>query len=410
MKYFELHNYLKKAINYDDREIIIDDKVIVQNYNFESAYRFLLPGGTGNQDPYEYCTASDPDYEPDIIQAMLNKSDAEIMENIKFRYHIFRPKGDEKCKQVILLFHGFNEKYWAKYLTWAKKLVDETGKAVVLFPIAFHMNRAPVSWSESRQMFNISQQRKERHPDVLCSTLSNVAISTRLHNKPQRFIWSGLQTYYDVIDFVENIKADLHPAIDKDATIDFFSYSIGSFLAEILMMTNKNGYFSDSKLCMFCGGAVFNRLSPVSKFILDSEANVSLYSYVVEHLESHMRRDELLRHYLGEAHPEGINFRSMLNYKCLTEYREAIFRAMSHRILAVTLAKDTVVPAYEIINTLQGVRRDIPIEVDIHDFPYPYKHEDPFPALTSIADSVDQQFNSIMNRMCDFLKAPVTSK
>jgi len=184
MKYIDLHNHLRKIINYENKEIIVDDKVVVQNFNFESGYRFLLPGGAGNQDPYEYCTATDPDYEPDIIQAMLNKSDAEIMENIKFRYHIFRPAGEAKVKEIILLFHGFNEKYWSKYLTWAKKLVDDTGKAVVLFPITFHMNRAPLSWSDSRQMFSICQQRKERHPDVLCSTLSNVAISTRLHNKP----------------------------------------------------------------------------------------------------------------------------------------------------------------------------------------------------------------------------------
>ena len=404
MKYIDLHNYLKKIVNYENKEIVIDEKIIVQNYNFESAYRFLLPGGTGNQDSYEYCTAPDPDYEPDIIQSMINKCDAEIMENIKFRYHLFRPKGDNKVNHVILLFHGFNEKYWTKYLTWAKTLVEETGKAVLLFPIAFHMNRAPLSWSDSRHMFAISQQRKERHPDVLCSTLSNVAISTRLHNKPQRFIWSGLQTYYDVIDLVEQIKAGLHPAIEKDASIDFFSYSIGSFLAEILMMTNKDGYFSESKLCMFCGGAVFNRLSPVSKFILDSEANVSLYSYVVEHLESHMRRDELLRHYLSDAHREGVNFRKMLNYKCLTEPREAVFNQMSKQILAITLAKDTVVPAYEVINTLQGVKRNIPIKVDILDFPYPYKHEDPFPALDTIADSVDEHFHRTFNRICEFLR------
>ena len=83
------------------------------------------------------------------------------MENIKFRYHLFRPKGDNKVNHVILLFHGFNEKYWTKYLTWAKTLVEETGKAVLLFPIAFHMNRAPLSWSDSRQMFAISQQRKK---------------------------------------------------------------------------------------------------------------------------------------------------------------------------------------------------------------------------------------------------------
>ncbi|WP_321518965.1 DUF6051 family protein [uncultured Bacteroides sp.] len=404
MKYIDLHTRLKELINYEDDEIKIDDNVIVRNFSFDSKFRDILPGGICNKDTYEYCSSEDPDYEPDIIQNMLNMSDAEIPENIHFRYHLFRPSGTEKVKEVILLFHGFNEKHWAKYFTWAKTLVDKTGKVVLLFPIAFHMNRAPLSWSDSHQMYVISQQRKKRHPEVICSTLSNVAISTRLHNKPQRFIWSGLQTYYDAISLVESIKANQHSDIAPDASIDFFSYSIGSLLAQVLMMTNEKGYFSKSRICMFCGGAAFNRLSPVSKFILDSEANVSLYSYVVEHLDSHMKRDKVLASYLSELHPEGVNFRSMLNYKIYTEFREECFRQMHDRILAVTLEKDTVVPAYEVINTLQGTKRDIPIEVDILDFPYSYKHEDPFPALTSIADAVDEEFTKAFERMCNFLK------
>jgi len=404
MKYIDIFKHLKEIESYDKNEIEIDKHLVMKNFNFESNYRFILPGGSGNNDDYEYITDLPEEYEPDVIQEMLNKKDAEIMENIKFRYHMITPKGDKKTKGVILMFHGFNEKYWAKYLPWAKYLVEKTGKSVVLFPIAFHMNRAPSAWSDSREMYSISEQRKQRHPDVINSSLSNVAISTRLHNKPQRFIWSGLQSYYDVIDFVKNFKAGLHPAIDPDASVDLMSYSIGSFLGEILMMTNQNDYFSNSKFVLFCGGAVFNRLSPVSKFILDSEANVSLYSYVVEHLESHMKRDEVLRHYLSEIHPEGVNFRSMLNYKVLTQYREDKFRDMSDRIYAVALSEDSVVPAYEVINTLQGVNRDVPIKVDILEFPYKYKHEDPFPALSGIQDEVDEQFRRTFGLIADFIK------
>lgn len=403
MKYIDLLNHLKKIENYTDSEIDIDDHLTIRNFTFESSYRFILPGGSGNNDEYEYIPALPQDYEPDVIQEMLNKKDAEILENVKFRYHIIMPKNEMKTKNIIFMFHGFNEKYWNKYLPWAKYIADKTGKSVVMFPIAFHMNRAPAEWSDSRAMYNVSQQRKQRHPDVICSSLSNVAISTRLHNKPQRFIWSGLQSYYDVIDFVEKFKCGQHHAIDKDATIDFFSYSIGTFLGEILMMTNKDGYFSNSKYATFCGGAVFNRLSPVSKFILDSEANVSLYSYVVEHIESHMKRDEVLRHYLT-VRPEGINFRSMLNYKTFTEHREQRLRDMSHQFYGIGLAGDEVVPAYEMINTLQGSRRDIPIQVDIMDYPYKYTHEDPFPALIKIADEVDEQFRLTFDKISEFLK------
>lgn len=404
MKYIDLHNHFKAIENYDDNEIIVDENTIIRNFSFESKYRFILPGGSGNSDDYEYHPEVQHEYEPDIIQQMLNKKDSEIMENISFRYHMISPTHVDKAKGIVFMFHGFNEKHWIKYLPWAKYLVDKTDKSIVLFPIAFHMNRAPAAWSDTREMYTISQQRKQRHKDVINSSLSNVAISTRLHNKPQRFIWSGLQTYYDVINFIEDIKAGKHSRIDKDATIDLFSYSIGSFLSEILMMTNQSGHFSQSRLVSFCGGAVFNRLSPVSKFILDSEANVSLYSFVVEHLESHMKRDEVLRHYLSEIHPEGVNFRSMLNYSTLTKYREDIFRDISDRVYAIALTEDSVVPAYEIINTLQGTKRDIPIRVDILDFPYKYKHEDPFPALANIQDEVDEQFRRTFDLVVDFLK------
>jgi hypothetical protein len=405
MDYIDIFNYLRAIEDYESNAVVIDDKTEIRNFCFESNYRSLLPGGTSNRDDdYEYISIDAiHEYEPDIIREMLNKTDSEIVENIKFRYHILTSRTIQKAQGVIFMFHGFNEKHWTKYLPWAHYIVNKTGKAVILFPIAFHMNRAPAAWSDVREMYAVSQQRKQRHPDVLHSSLSNVAISTRLHNKPQRFIWSGLQSYYDIIDLIACIKADLHLAIRPNAGIDIISYSIGSFLAEILMMTNQNNYFSNSKFVSLCGGAVFNRLSPVSKFILDSEANVSLYSYVVEHLESHMKRDKMLQHYLSDSHPEGVNFRSMLNYKTLTMYRENKFREMSDRIYAIGLKNDMVVPPYEIINTLKGMNRDIPVRVDVLDFPYKYKHEDPFPAVENIKDRVTEQFHLTFDLICDFL-------
>ena len=404
MKYIDLYKHLKEIENYKDDEIIINDNLIMRNYNFESKYKNILPGGRCNHDDYEYVPSQPEDFEPDIIQEMLNKTDAEIPENINFRYHIIMPRNEIKSKGIIFMFHGFNEKTWHKYLPWAAYIVSKTGKSVVMFPLAFHMNRAPAEWSGAHEMYKVSQQRKERHPDVINSSLSNVAISTRLHNKPQRFIWSGLQSYYDVIDLVKDFKAGNHSAIDADATIDFCSYSIGTFLGEVLMMTNKNGYFSNSKYATFCGGPVFNRLFPVSKFILDSEANVSLYSFVVEHIESHMKRDPILNKALNEPYEEGINFRAMLNYKTLTSYREEKFRDMADRFYAVTLQQDEVVPPYEVINTLQGGRRDIPIKVDVLDLPYKYRHEDPFPALNKIQDEVDENFRLIFDKISNFLK------
>ncbi|NDW08799.1 DUF6051 family protein [Dysgonomonas sp. 520] len=405
MKYIDIFNKLKSAENYNDQEIEIDENTVMRNFNFMSKSQSILPGGKNNHDDYEFIPSNtESEYEPDIIQEMLNKTDSEIMENINFRYHTLSPKGEDRAKGIILMYHGFNEKTWTKYLPWAKYIMEKTGKTIVMFPIAFHMNRAPAAWSDTREMYKISQQRKERHPNIICSSLSNVAISTRLHNKPQRFIWSGLQTYYDAVGLMEEIKSGNHPTISPDASVDIFAYSIGCLLAEILLMTNKNDYFSNSRFVAFCGGAVFNRLSPVSKFILDSEANVSLYSYVVEHIESHLKRDVVLGHYLGKEHPEGINFRSMLDYKVFTSHREEKLREMADRIFAVALEQDTVIPPYEVANTLLGTKRDIPIRMETVDFPYKYKHEDPFPALANIADEVDEAFSRTFAPIAEFLK------
>jgi hypothetical protein len=333
---------------------------------------------------------------------MLDIQDSDVADNISFVYHVFSPIGTERAREIVLLFHGFNEKYWYKYLPWVKYIVDTTGKTVVLFPIAFHMNRAPQNWSDPRLMYEVSNQRKILFPDILHSSLSNAAISTRMHTMPQRFVWSGLQTYYDVIQFMDEYKSGQHSFITPDAEVDIFAYSIGAFLAEILLMTNHNNYFDKTKLVLFCGGSVFNRLSPVSKFILDSQANVMLYSYIIEHLESHLRKDERLRYYLCER-PEGISFRSMLNYGVLSDLREEKLRAIEQRLFAVTLKNDTVVPSYEVINTLQGKYRDIPIRVEMYDLPYPYKHEDPFPVIEKYANEVDTGFRRIFETIGRFL-------
>ncbi len=406
MIYNQLYYLLKRKSLYSDGIIPVDEKSEIRNYEFESKAYTMLSG-----DEMYYCAKHSSSFKcSDFtntniagIDKNIDVSDINITENRHFRYLVFKPETTDKVKDVLLFFHGFNEKYWDKYLPWAKKIADDTGKLVVLFPIAFHMNRAPHLWSDSRKMFDLSLQRKKNFPDIIDSTLSNVAISTRLHACPQRFLWSGLQTYYDVIQFVEDCKAGNHPLIEKDFTLDFFSYSVGSLLAEILKLTNFKNYFGNSKLVMFCGGAVFNRLSPVSKFIIDSEANTAMYSYLVEHLSVHMEKSPRMQHHLGELHPEGLVFRSMLNYSVMLPQREEMFRKAAGQILAISLEKDTVIPSYEIINTLQGSKRDIPVDVQVLDFPYEYRHEDPFPATESISDLVDNSFNMIFKKVTDFL-------
>ena len=206
-----------------------------------------------------------------------------------------------------------------------------------------------------------------------------------------------------MIDFVENVKKGGHPAVDAEADIDFCTYSIGTFLGEIVMMTNKNGYFDKSRHAVFCGGPVFNRLSPVSKYILDSEANVNLYSYLVEHLESHMKNTPELQELLSGKFEEGVNFRSLLSYRDNLQYREEKFRSLESRFYAIAREKDTVVPPYEVINTFKGSRQNINSKVDGLDYPYAYRHEDPFPPTAANAADIDACFRTTFDKISEFL-------
>ncbi len=408
MIYNKLYSKLKETANYDDDIIPVDNNSDIYNFSFSSLSYNVLSGNETyhcSQHESSFICSDFRNAKIEGINKNIDTPDVNILENRNFRYHVFKPKTTEKFKDVILFFHGFNEKYWDKYLPWAKKMADDTGKLVVLFPIAFHMNRAPHLWSDPRKMFELSKHRKRNFPNIIDTSLSNVAISTRLHACPQRFLWSGLQTYYDVIQFVEDCKAGNHPLIEKNFTLDFFSYSVGSLLAEILKLTNHKNYFDNSKLVMFCGGAVFNRLSPVSKFIIDSEANAAMYNYLVEHLSIHMQNNPRMQHLLSEQHPEGVVFRAMLNYSILLQHREDLFRNIAKDVLAITLEKDTVIPSYEVINTLQGTKRDIPIDIQVLDFPYEYRHEDPFPVSETISREVNKSFNDVFRKVADFLNA-----
>jgi hypothetical protein len=88
----------------------------------------------------------------------------------------------------------------------------------------------------------------------------------------------------------------------------------------------------------------------------------------------------------------------------MRQYREETFNKLRDRIMAITLEKDTVVPPYEVANTLQGSARNIPVRVEILDFPYDYKHEDPFPQIENSKDMVNQCFDEVFTIATNFLK------
>jgi hypothetical protein len=406
MDYKSDYHYLRNQTDSPAREIDIrQGEYRIHRQYFISENCHILPG----EDQYTdqgITFERTPDFRNAVspeINEILNLADSKVHENRYFDYIIFKPAHPAKARGIIMMFHGLNEKNWDKYLVWARQLMQRTGKAVVLFPIAFHMNRSPEMWSHTRLMNDLKNVREGLFPAVVASSFANVAISTRLHILPQRFFWSGMLTFCDVVQFINHIRAGQHTLIHSDATIDFFAYSIGAFLTQVLFMDNPQGLLDKSRLFIFCGGPVFNRMSPVRKTILDSEANIALYSFFLEHLDSYLKTDRRLAHYFSSAHSEGLVFRSMIDYNKLIEFREEKLNQISSRLMAVALKKDTVVPYYEVLNTLRGTERSIPIEVKVIDFPFSYSHENPFPLTGNCRSAVNEAVDQVFGMAAEFL-------
>ena len=408
MTYLTLHNRLKNCFSQDpDRVSIPNSPIEIRNYTFASKHADVLPGAKlyrCERHGIEFEEVYPDNQTPDSHNHGLDQADCDIASNRTFRYSVFCNKQTKVSTQVILLFHGLNEKHWEKYLSWAYRLVELTGKTVILFPIAFHMNRVPSRWSHPREMSRVSADRQKAYTAISESSFANAAISTRIHQRPQRFFWSGRQTYSDILQLIQIIRNGEHPDISKEASIDLFAYSIGSFLSEILLMTDTDHLFSDSRLFIFCGGPTLDRMYPVSRYILDSEANIALYTFFIEHLDNECKLHERLNHYFNEDHRSGIYFRSTLSSHRHKRIREDRLKEIGSRIAAVALTKDDVIPPGEVLNTLKGDFRDLPASVDVLDFPFDYSHVTPFPQQKKIEKEVDNAFQKVLRIAAEHLR------
>ncbi|HUZ17027.1 MAG TPA: DUF6051 family protein [Spirochaetia bacterium] len=327
--------------------------------------------------------------------------DIAVRENRSFSYPVFAPSGASENSGAILLFHGLNEKSWAKYFPWAMRLCALTGRTVVLFPLAFHMNRAPEGWSDPRRMMTLSHERRHLYAPTH-SSFANAALSARLQERPERFLWSGLQSYNDVIDLIAEIRTGRHPVIREGARIDLFGYSIGAFLAELLMLDNRSGLFSESRAFLFCGGSTLSAMAPVSKYIMDSAANDALASYYGEGFEAEVATSAPIARLFARIQNLGTSFLSMLILDRLKEFRVSRIAELGRRLAAFVLKSDLVISSAAVAQTLAPADTRANSSLFIEEFSFPYTHEEPFPLLDNARGAVDAAFNQVMDSAADF--------
>ncbi|MEG1617487.1 MAG: DUF6051 family protein [Bacteroidales bacterium] len=381
------HNYLKTLFENDKSIRIADRSIQIDHFPFKETtpkaemrtLARLVPQGT------DFC--ADPD---NLIQ-----------ENKAFNYPLFYPLGKEKHDRCILLLHGLNERNWDKYLSWAEYLCDSTGTPVLLFPIAFHMNRTPQSWIAPRNNMPWVNFRKTLHPELNNSTFANVALSLRLSASPLRMYTSGRETILNLCQLIRQIREGKHPLFKAGCKVDLFAYSIGALLAQICMLGNPKQLLTDSKVFLFCGGSIFDKMNGSAREILDQAAWDQVHNYYASYWGSEQGLNDSV---IPDLRKEPLNkaFISMLRQDILPEFRRSFFAENKERLQIVTLKKDTVIPTPGVWEALGDKESPIACELD---FPFQYTHQNPFPAENRKIDTNDLNtaFDTVFTRAANFL-------
>ena len=384
MSYKRDYNNLKEHFTLkDDRVDFPGYDFSVYNLPFESDRTEFLPSDTLHDgiSSGTYCLAPD------------NR----IEENWRFSYPLMIGQKAKHSEEAIILLHGLNERDWSKYLPWAKALYERTGQPVILFPISFHVNRSPSSWKDPRLMSKLAKERKKKYPDLSDVSFVNAAISERIEEMPRRFYTSGLETFFDIVELIRQLKTGKHPLLSGINRVNFFGYSIGALLTEVLLMANPDNLLKDSKALLFCGGTTMDRMKGASRFIIDHAAFDALNAYFIN-LDKYLKEDSQLRKLLKDLKP-GVCFKAMIDSMKMSRVRNKHLKALGSRMSLISMYKDRVIPPASIIKTFSEISGRFSGLIRIFDFPYNYTHENLFPVDNDKKEKmINQAFNKVFHR------------
>lgn len=380
MTYTEDYKKLSRYYHPGKSHIRFDEEgFLIVNQKFHSHFYDAFP------DNYKIPPA-------EVDNSFFIRQDKSIAENREFIYPIIKKINKSDDSKVIILLHGLNERTWDKYLPWGKALCLETNHPVILFPISFHMNRSPKIWSDPRKMSLLAKQRKKLHPSLKESSFVNAAISSRLEQYPQRFFLSGLETYFNLNELIEQLQNAHHPVIQDHSNVNFFGYSIGALLTQIMLMSNPEEKLTSSKAFIFCGGTTLDKMNGISRFILDSKAFEAIKdSFVNRDFEINLPnpiKENVKRFNLSTS------FHAMMNSSMLPELRNSGLSSLKDRIKLCPLIKDSVIPAHAVKGTFSKVNGKLLDFVQTMDFSYQYTHERPFPC-----DENDNRINEAFEKV-----------
>lgn len=326
--------------------------------------------------------------------------DKSIGENNVFKLPVIRPMNCGESEQAIILIHGLNERSWNKYWSWAAYLAEKLQRPVILFPISFHINRAPAFWSDARTVSDLMKQSNSPVKNSDSTTFVNYMLSGRLIRNPLRFLTSGLQSALDLQRLTRLIENEQINDLCGIRQIDIMAYSIGAFLSQILLIYNYLTGSNPRRTSIFCGGAPFSGMNGVSRFIMNREAFETIRRFYLNETLNEIREKTPLGRFLTN-NPLGQAFNAMTAPDRSPSLVKSAFSAYKNIIQVITLAKDTVIPSNSTINLFKNT----PVTATQLDFNFSYTHENPFPVYQAKESQkpVDMAFASIFESISSFI-------
>ena len=333
-------------------------------YDTSSPFRAFM---AAKEAPYsdDLCRISRLPFESSHHSFLLPE-DRDITENRRFTYLMIEPINPSGAgfDEVFILTHGLNEGNPAKLFPWAYNLAVGLNMPVLIFPLAFHIDRRSDSWGFSTQV-KLSEQRAAVPGNRLTSPF-NARISHRLSEAPERFTRAGLQSYYDLVYLCDVISSGRHPGCRQDAVPHFLGYSTGGYLVFNLMLSNPGNRFPDSRCVLFASCAPLKDVHPASIFIVDQEAGDRLTGFLGD------------RGYEKTVYDMEVGDRSEAPLYWMSEILfggpalNVRLQSISHRCLAIGGTNDWVIP-------VDGMTRNLPalevrcLDLGIHEFPFTIK-------------------------------------
>lgn len=330
----------------------------------------------------------------------LTDSDRLINENQFFSFPVIIPAWPITQKRAVILLHGLNERSWNKYWSWAATLAEKLERPVILFPISFHINRAPLTWGDPRAINTMMKTEVSPGARDDSTSFANFILSKRLIDNPLRFLTSGFQSALDLYRLMKMLRNNTINGIGPITQIDIFAYSIGAFLSQIILINNYIVGERSGLTAIFCGGSPFVNMNGISKMIMNKPAFHAIFKFYLQETVREMKQESPLGVFL-KKHPLGLAFNAMISPDRNPGLLQSALSSAKEKMKVWTLRRDTVIPSLPTINLF----KELPGIVTEYDFQYGYSHENPFPVYADLTKSqqVNAAFNEIFTKASCFL-------